>query len=107
MIDQRHGWNTSFKPLIWGFVLSVIFTTVAFLLADFQLMKGWCMTYTLFGICVIQAFTQLIFFMHLFLEDKPMWHMMVFWFLVLVVIVIIGGTIWIMKNLNYNTMLQN
>lgn len=107
MIDQRHGWNTSFKPLIWGLVLSVVFTVLAYYLAVSGMITGWSLTYTVLGICVIQVFAQLIFFLHLFLEDKPMWNMLIFWFLVLVVIVVIGGTLWIMKNLNYNTMIQN
>lgn len=102
MIDQHHGWNTSFKPLIWGLVLSLIFTVLAYFIAVEHWLSGWGLVFTIFGICIIQAMTQLIFFMHLFLESKPKWNSLVFFFLVLVMFVVIGGTLWIMNNLNYN-----
>lgn len=104
MIDSHHGWNTCFKPLIWGFVLSALLTLAAYFCVTKELFTGWTLTYVIFGLCVVQAFVLLIFYMHLFLEEKPRWNLMLFCFLVLVVIVVIGGTLWIMENLNYNTM---
>jgi len=104
MIDSHHGWNTSFKPLVWGFIISIVCTLLAYFLTRYQVFTGWTLTHIVVVIAILEAFALLIFFMHLLLESRPRWNLMMFLFLVLVVVVVIGGTMWIMYNLNYNVM---
>jgi cytochrome o ubiquinol oxidase operon protein cyoD len=104
MIDLHHGWNASFKPQFLGFVLSLILTVAAYRivlhgeLSDSELMMTLC------GMAILQAGFQLIFNMHLGLESKPHWNTITFLFTVLVIIIVIGGSVWIMNNLNYDLM---
>ena len=56
----------------------------------------------LFG--VMQLFVQVVFFLHLHKKLKTRWNMVVFMFTVLIVSVLVGGSLWIMANLNHNTM---
>lgn len=103
MIDQRHGWNISFKPPLLGFVFSLLLTVAAYQLAT-QYEMTPTIARVIFGLCVFQGFLQLVFFMFLGLGAKPRWNLITFLFMLLIVIVIVGGTIWIMNNLNYNMM---
>lgn len=104
MIDAHHGWNVSFKPQFLGFVLSFILIIAAYrIVANHHLSDGLLMM-TLVGLAFMQTLIQLVFFLHLGLETKPHWNMITFLFTVLVIIIVIGGSLWIMNNFNYNLM---
>lgn len=105
MIDEHHGWNKSFKPLLIGFTLSILLTIAAYrILTRYHLTHGFLMV-TLFSFCIIQACVQLTFFLHLGVESKPRWNLITFLFAILVIVVVVGGSIWIMETVKYNLML--
>lgn len=104
MIDAHHGWNVSFKPLILGFVTSVILTLAAYRLETHYQISSGILIFTIISLASIQALVQLVFFLHLGLESKPRWNVMMFLFVVLLIVILVGGTLWIMANLNYNVM---
>lgn len=104
MIDQHHGWNISFKPPILGFVLSLILTVAIYLIATKEHLKEPMLTGVIFGLGAVQVLIQLFFSFHLGLESKPHWSSITFLFMLLITLVIVGGSIWIMNNLNYHMM---
>lgn len=107
MIKKRFGWLKSYKPLTIGYTLSVLLTFAAYrILTRYHLTHNHLII-TLFSFAVIQAIIQFIFFLHLGVETKPRWGLAFFLFTLLVVIIIIGGTLWIMANLDYNMMLSD
>ncbi len=106
MIDAHHGWNASYKPQFLGFVMSVILTVAAYRIVTYNELSDFLLTLTICGIALLQALVQLVFMLHLGLETKPHWGMITFLFTVFVVIIIIGGSLWIMNNLNYDLMPQ-
>ncbi len=104
MIDRHHGWNISFKPVILGFILSLVLIAAMHRIAIRHHLEGTLFLLTVFGLAAAQAIIQLVFFFQVGLESKPRWSLVTFLFMVLVIFVIIGGSIWIMDNLNYNVM---
>jgi len=46
----------------------------------------------------------LIFFLHLGIESKPRWNLLVFYFMVVVLAILLYGSFWIMSNLDYRMM---
>lgn len=104
MLDRYHGWNISFKAPVLGFVLSLLITMTMYRLVTHEHLKGDLLTWTLFGLGVIQALIQLVFFLHVGMESKPHWSTITFLFTVLVIFLVIGGSLWIMYNLDYNVM---
>ena len=104
MIDAHHGWNVSFKPLVIGFLLSLILTLAAYRIAAHYHLMNAVLAVTIVGLGIIQALLQLFFFMHLGLEAKPRWNIMMFLYMVLLVVILVGGSLWIMHNLNYHMM---
>ena len=104
MIDAHHGWNASYKPQFIGFVMSVILTVAAYRIVVHHELTDFLLTLTIFGFGLLQALIQLVFFLHLGLETKPHWGMITFLFTILVVVIVIGGSLWIMSNLNYDLM---
>lgn len=104
MIDTRHGWTLSFKPQFIGFVLSVLLTVAVYRIVVHRELTEFLLVATVSAFCVLQALIQLFFFHHIGMESKPHWVTITFLFTVLVLVIIIGGTLWIMNNLNYNLM---
>jgi cytochrome o ubiquinol oxidase subunit IV len=105
MIDSHHGWNKSFTPLIVGFVLSLICTIAAYLIVADNFLRPYMFLVAVAVLGFVQTIIQLIFFFHLGIEEKPRWNFLLFLFMALVVVLVIGGSIWIMDNLNKYTMM--
>lgn len=104
MIDPHHGWNVSAKPLWIGVILSLGLTCIAYLLVATMWVTGGVLAGTLMGLAALQVGVQLCAFFHLGVEEKPRWNLMLFLFMVLVLFVLVGGSLWIMYHLDYNLM---
>jgi cytochrome o ubiquinol oxidase operon protein cyoD len=104
MIDIKHGWNQSFKPQFIGFVLSFLLVFACHRIVVHHHLTNDLLIWTVFSFAILQALIQLVFFMHLGLESKPHWNTITFIFVVMVILIVIGGSMWIMNNLDYNLM---
>jgi cytochrome o ubiquinol oxidase operon protein cyoD len=98
----------SYLSYIIGFVLSLALTLTAFALVKHHLDTHHLspsdnyMLAALAGLAITQLFVQLIFFLHLDRESKPWWNNTALAFAAIVVVILVGGSIWIMANLNYH-----
>src|SRR5262245_59911058 len=104
VIDEHHRWNFSFKPSYLGFVLSVLLTAGMYFFITHHHLHGKELIWAICMMGTVQALIQLVFFLHLGMESKPHWNTITFLFAALVIIVVVGGSLWIMQNLNYNLM---
>jgi cytochrome o ubiquinol oxidase operon protein cyoD len=97
--DSAHGTVRSYTI---GFALSVVLTLAAYLIVVNHSFKGWDLTFVLAGLAVAQLLVQLLFFLHLGRESRPRWNLQVLLFAAGVVFIVVFGSLWIMKNLQYN-----
>ena len=104
MIDRLHGWNKSLKPLFLGFTLSFILLVAVYRLDVFRHLPPRVLDIAIVSFAIIQVAIQLIFYFHLGLESKPAWNLITFLFVIFIIFIVIGGSLWIMSNLNYNVM---
>lgn len=104
MIDPHYGWLKSYKPLVIGYTLSLLLTLSAYLFVTRHHLRDGELIITLFTFAFIQSLLQFVFFLHLGIEKKPRWSMGFFLFTLFIVVIIIGGSMWIMSNLSYNLM---
>lgn len=102
MLDQHHRWNFSVKPLVIGFLLSLVLIFIAYRVAVDHLLSEMAITFVILGLGTLQTIVQLIFFLHIGLESKPRWNLISLLFMVLVIVIVVSGSIWIMANLKYN-----
>ncbi len=102
--------QSSSKTYITGFVLSLILTLLAYMTVQSHISSGHSgfmdnnVVLILASLAIAQLFVQLVFFLHLNQESKPRLNSLVMLFAALVVVIIVGGSIWIMNNLNYHNM---
>ncbi len=98
-----HGTITTYAT---GFVLSVIFTLLAYWAVVNKIFERRELIAVIVGLAFAQLMVQLLFFLHLGRESKPRWNLTVFFFMVMVVCIVIIGSLWIMSNLDYHMMPQ-
>jgi cytochrome o ubiquinol oxidase subunit IV len=109
--DESHVTDTpygpghgSFKSYVFGFIWSIILTLVAYFLVTEHLLSGWNLIFTIVGLGVVQTLIQLLFFLHLGSEPKPRRYLLIFLFMALVLAILVGGSLWIMHNLDERVM---
>lgn len=104
MIDRHHGWNASLKPVFLGLLLSVIILFALYKIVLREHLSGELLKISVLGLTLILAIIHLVLFMHVGMESKPHWVSISLIFTVVVILIVIGGSVWIMNNLNYNLM---
>lgn len=103
MTDTPRTDNTLFL-YVAGFILSLIFTDVAYIAVTEQLFTGTMLVTIIVALAIAQVLVQLYFFLHLGHEARPRWKLIVLLFMLLVLGIVVFGSLWIMQNLNYNMM---
>lgn len=95
----QHG---SVKTYVIGFVLSVILTLIPFMMV----MNGSASKGALLAViaisAVLQLLVQMVYFLHLGTAPDERWNLVSFIFTAIVIILLVGLSIWIMWSLNAN-----
>lgn len=99
-ISEHGEQHVSLGKYILGFVASLALTLMAYLLVTRRAASTDTLMAIICGLAVIQFLVQMVFFLHIGEERKPRWKQMVMWFMFAIIFLIIGGSIWIMNNLN-------
>lgn len=92
---------------ILGFGLSILFTLAAFGLVEQHLNTDHVFPSheiavpILVILAIMQLFVQLILFLHMGEEQKPRWNLTAAAFALIIVVILVGGTLWIMHNLQH------
>lgn len=98
------------KSYVSGFVISLILTLTAFALvaqhtdSSHEALPHSVLIPIVVGLAITQLVVQLVFFLHLGRESKPRFNLTAFLFMIMVVVLLVGGSLWIMANLDYHGM---
>ncbi len=92
----------TFKSYVTGLTLSLILTLTAFWLVAKHTFTDKTLYISIAILALVQLFTQVVFFLRLNASSEGRWNLMPFVFAILIVSVLVGGSLWIMYNLNYN-----
>lgn len=96
-----HG---SVRSYVIGFVSSIVLTLVAYAIATNGSVSAHLAIALIAVLAAAQCAIQLIIFLHLGQEFKPRWKLAAFTLMLAIVVIIVGGSWWIMDNLNYRMM---
>ena len=98
--DEKHV----FYSYVKGFVFSLILTLLAYFSVTEKWLKTPVLIATIIALGILQMWIQLFCFLHLGSETKPRWNLLSFLFMAVVVLILVGGSLWIMFNLDERTM---
>lgn len=93
--------GTSWSYVV-GFVLSLVFTFIPYNLVVNQTVTGTVLLATILGFAFLQMLVQIIFFLHIGRGPKPRWNLYFFVSTFGLILVVVGGSIFIINNLHYN-----
>lgn len=86
---------------ITGLILSFLLTLAAFVLVGKQLLSSTLLFIAVAVLALLQFFVQSIFFLRLNADPEGRWNLYPFIFAIFVVVVLVGGSLWIMYHLNF------
>ncbi len=104
--QTQKEWHGTLRSYVVGFFSCVLLTIASFALVIGKVLSGPNLVYTILALALVQAVVQLRFFLHVGQEAKPRWEMVTFFFMVLVLLIIIAGSLWIMHDLNDRVMMN-
>jgi cytochrome o ubiquinol oxidase subunit IV len=94
----------SLKSYLTGFILSLILTAIPFGLV---MKSAWSVSATLAVVLIAglaQILAHLHYFLHLDTSSAERWNVLALIFTILIMILFVGGSLWIMYDLNYRMM---
>lgn len=100
--------RAAYRNYIAGFLLSIVLTLAVYIPvarhvhSHHTIYSDGLLLALMFCLAVVQLVVQLVFFLHLGRESKPRWNLMVFGLMLIVLLIVVGGSLWIMDNLNYH-----
>jgi cytochrome o ubiquinol oxidase operon protein cyoD len=103
-IDRSGASLGSLKSYGIGFILSVCLTAIAFAIVMSGAFSRSLILFGIFGAAIAQILVHLHFFLHLNRSSAARWNLLAMVFTVLIMILFVGGTLWIMFNLNARMM---
>ncbi|GBD56312.1 cytochrome o ubiquinol oxidase subunit IV [Gluconobacter wancherniae] len=98
---ESHG---SYSAYFIGFVLAVILTVASFAAVMMHLLPPGATLGALAVLAIVQIVVHLVFFLHLNSRSEQGWNLMAFLFAAGSVVILIGGTMFIMHDTAINMM---
>jgi cytochrome o ubiquinol oxidase subunit IV len=101
-MGEDHG---TLRSYLTGFVLAVILTIIPFWLVMGHVIADHRITILIIlGLAAVQIVVHMIYFLHLNTHSESGWNMMALIFTAVLVVIVLGASIWVMYNENANMM---
>ncbi len=99
---NTHG---SVKSYVTGLVLSLILTIIPFGVVMSGALSVLATVVVVAVTAVLQILVQLVMFMHMSTKADEGWNVMSFVFTLTILVLVVGGSLWIMQHLHLNMMI--
>ncbi|AOX16401.1 cytochrome o ubiquinol oxidase subunit IV [Kozakia baliensis] len=98
---ESHG---TFASYIIGFIIAAVLTVAAFAAVMMHAMSPGVTLGVITVLAVIQIFVHLVYFLHMNGSSSQSWNLTAFVFAVACVLIVVGGTIFILHDTSMNMM---
>ena len=93
--------HLTLRSYVTGFALSLALTLIPYWLVTHQLASQSALVVGVVAAALLQLCVQLGFFLHVDLKPSSRQSLLSFAFTLIIVLIIVGGSLWIMHDLNY------
>jgi len=101
-MNQQESYNTAVKRYIIGGLGSVFFILLTYMMVTREWFANpMSIAFFVLLFAFMQLILQLVTFLHVQTETKPRWKSIGFVSSTIMILVVVGGSIWVMYNLNY------
>ena len=95
----------SLSVYVIGLALCIVLTLIPFFVVMYGQMERSVTMFVLFSSAILQFLVQVVCFLRLnYSTRQSRMNVMAFVFTIIVLVILIGGSLWIMWHLNYNMM---
>jgi cytochrome o ubiquinol oxidase subunit IV len=94
------------QPYVTGFVFALVLTGIPFGLVAAGLLPRFTTLIVIAVFAVVQVVVHLRYFLHVDLESTPRENLLVLAFAAVLIFLMVGGTLWIMFDLNARMMVS-
>ena len=98
-VDSTGFNRRSLQSYLTGFVLALLLTAIPFALVMSGALSSPATLAVIFGAGLVQILVHLYYFLHLDVSSAARWNLVAMIFTLLIMILFVGGTLWIMWNL--------
>lgn len=103
---SKQGTLSSNNDYTKGFIASLVLTIIPFYFTWSGGLPHSTLYPIMFSCAIVQVVVHFVYFLHMEVKtDKGQWNFVALVFTSIVVSVLIGGSLWIMYNLNLNMMM--
>lgn len=102
--EMKELWHGSLRSYLIGFGVSLVFTLVSFYLVGYKVLAKEQLIITISGLALGQFLVQMLFFLNVGTEGKPHWETICFFFMLLIMLIVVIGSLWIMNDLDNRMM---
>ncbi|HAI94338.1 MAG TPA: cytochrome o ubiquinol oxidase subunit IV [Xanthomonadaceae bacterium] len=95
----------SMRGYVIGFVLSLILTAIPFWLVMGKVLPSPATTaYVILAFAIVQIVVHMVYFLHMNTKSEGGWNMLALIFTAILVLIAVGGSLWVMHHMNTNMM---
>jgi cytochrome o ubiquinol oxidase operon protein cyoD len=103
-IDSTGASRGTLQSYLTGFVLALILTAIPFAAVMTGTLSYPATLACIFIAGVVQILVHLHYFLHLDASSSARWNVLALIFTIVIMLLFVGGTIWIMHSLHYRLM---
>ena len=103
-LDSTGVSRGSLKSYLTGFILALIMTAMPFALVMSGALSSRATVAAILSAGLVQIAVHLHYFLHLDTSSAARWNVLALIFTILIMILFVGGTLWIMFTLYYRMM---
>lgn len=96
----------SIKTYSIGFALAIILTVIPFILVMTGALPKTAGIVVILVFAVVQILVHLVYFLHLNSSSEQHWNFLAAVYTLIVLVILVGASIWIMYHLNQNMMVD-
>ncbi len=100
VVSEHGDQKLTYSKYTAGFVGSVVLTLTAYWLATHGTASGNTLAIVLGVLAIVQFAVQMLLFLHVGEERGPRWKLGMAGMMLVVILILVGGSVWIMNNLN-------
>ena len=104
MPTSPHGGAVTIKPYLVGVVLALVLTAIPFGLVAARTLRPIHIFFVIGAAAITQVVVHLRYFLHLDLKPWSQNKVIALCFAAIVLLILVGGTLWILFDLNYRMM---
>lgn len=103
--DDEHANHGTLRGYLTGFALAAVLTIIPFWLVMGRVIPSPLITTVIvLGLAAAQIVVHVIYFLHLDTKSEKGWNMLAFIFTIVLVVIVLGASVWVMYNENANMM---